>query len=138
MTGYVDWEGAGHGDRAIDLSRLLYDAYVSEAEIGYRANPATLKMLQDKIRDVSGTDALNSYMSYWILQVSDYGTKAGPDLLGKFLGVGRRIVSDLQSNSVQNLFSGLRIYSIFFASMSTKQIRAGASVRLLQAWFVPL
>jgi hypothetical protein len=99
LTGYVDWEGAGQGDRAIDLSRMLFDAYVSEAEIGYKANPATLEMLRDRVREISGTVALNQYMGYWILQVADYGNKVGPELFGKFLGVGRRIIHDLNDKS---------------------------------------
>jgi hypothetical protein len=96
LTGYVDWEGAGTGDRSIDTSRLLYDAYVAEREIpGFRANPETLKMLADKIQDVSGAKALKSYMGYWILQVADFGANMGRKDLSKFASVGRRIMSDL-------------------------------------------
>jgi hypothetical protein len=97
MTGYVDWEGAGNGDRAIDLSRLLYDAYVSEAEIGYKANPNTLNMLSRKIENISGRDALDTYMSHWILQVADYGVKKGPQDASMFIGVGNRILNDLKA-----------------------------------------
>ncbi|MDR3613301.1 MAG: phosphotransferase [Candidatus Obscuribacterales bacterium] len=97
LTGYVDWEGAGLGDRSIDMTRLLFDSYVSEAEKGFRANPATLQMMRDRIKDVSGEQALHSGMAYWILQVSHYGTFCDKVKFGKFLNVGRRILDDLEA-----------------------------------------
>ena len=95
LTGYVDWEGAGTGDRSIDVSRLLYDSYVAEKEAGYRANPETLKMLAGKINEISGPSAVRSHMGFWILQVADFGAKMGEKDLSKFASVGRRIISDL-------------------------------------------
>ncbi|MBX9572623.1 MAG: aminoglycoside phosphotransferase family protein [Candidatus Obscuribacterales bacterium] len=103
LTGYIDWEGAGKGDRSIDLSRLLYDAYVAEREIKYRANPETLKMLHEQIKDVSGRSARDSLMAYWILQVSDFGVKVGNP--GLFFGVGRRIIDDIKADRWQYDFS---------------------------------
>jgi len=103
MTGYVDWEGAGRGDRGIDLSRLLYDAYVSEKEIKYAANPETLQMLAGRIQDISGKQILRPYMGYWILQVADYGTKVGGEKYGQFLEVGRRIVDDLAAREKRSV-----------------------------------
>jgi hypothetical protein len=102
LSGYIDWEGAGNGDRSIDLSRLLYDAYVSEAEIGYRADPFTLAMLRKKIEITSGSTALNNYMNYWILQVADFGVKRGPNEAKMFIGVGQRILNDLNMDKVSN------------------------------------
>jgi hypothetical protein len=103
LSGYIDWEGAGNGDRSIDLSRLLYDAYVSEAEIGYRANPFTLAMLRKKIENTSGSTALNNYMNYWILQVADFGVKRGPNEAKMFIGVGQRILNDLNIDKTSSL-----------------------------------
>jgi hypothetical protein len=97
LTGYVDWEGAGAGDRSIDVSRLLYDAYVAEKEAGYRANPETLRMLAGKINEISGPSAVRSHMGFWILQVADFGAKMGTKDLAKFASVGRRIISDLDT-----------------------------------------
>lgn len=96
LSAYIDWEGAGRGDRGIDLSRLLYDAYVAEKEIGFRVPPETLKMLHNRIIGASGTGLRDNYMSYWALQVADYGTSRGPADASMFIGVGRRILSDLK------------------------------------------
>lgn len=95
MTGYVDWEGAGRGDRTIDLSRLLYDAYVSEPECNYKANADTLKMLSQRISEISGPEILRAEMGYWVLQVADFGAKVGKEHLAMFTKVGQRIASDL-------------------------------------------
>jgi hypothetical protein len=97
LTGYVDWEGSGVGDRSIDVSRLLYDSYVAEKEANYRANPETLRMLAGKINEISGPSAVRSNMGYWILQVADFGAKMGAKDLSKFASVGRRIISDLDT-----------------------------------------
>ncbi len=37
-------------------------------------------------------------MSYWALQVADYGVKKGPADAQMFMGVGRRILEDLRTN----------------------------------------
>lgn len=96
LSGYIDWDGAGRGDRGIDLSRLLYDSYVSEAEIGYPANPETLKMMSDRVASTSGKALRDNYMGYWSLQVADYGLRKSPADGAMFLGVGRRILSELK------------------------------------------
>jgi hypothetical protein len=97
LTGYVDWEGAGSGDRAIDLSRLLYDVYVAEPELNYPADPATIAVLRQEIEKISGRAGLVAYMAYWILQVADFGVKCGPEHAMKFFKVGHRILTDLRS-----------------------------------------
>ncbi|HEY9760317.1 MAG TPA: phosphotransferase [Oculatellaceae cyanobacterium] len=95
LTGYVDWEGAGRGDRTIDLSRLLYDAYVSEAEIRYKPAPTTLATLSNKIADISGPNVLKAEMSYWVLQVANYGAHMGQDHLAMFANVGHKVLNDM-------------------------------------------
>lgn len=97
LTAIVDWDYVGRGDRGIDLSRLLYDGYVAEAELGFKANPQTLKMLGQHIESISGRAAFENYMNYWVLQVSEFGVKMGPDKAKMFNGVGRRILDDLKS-----------------------------------------
>ncbi len=101
LTGYVDWEGAGKGDRSIDLARMLYDSYVAEEELGYRANPETLAMLAGKVKETSGVSSLQANMSYWVLQVADFGAKCGQSHLSKFAKVGRRILTDMETTSVR-------------------------------------
>jgi hypothetical protein len=99
MTGYVDWEGAGKGDRGIDLTRLLYDAHVSEAEKGFQSNPATLAWLNQHAADVSGKAARDNFMSYWVMQVADFGLKKSPQEARLFVGVGRGIIDALSSEN---------------------------------------
>jgi hypothetical protein len=101
LTGYVDWEGAGRGDRTIDLSRLLYDAYVSEAEIRYKPSQQTLSMLSDKIAGISGPEVLKAEMSYWVLQVANYGSWMGKDYLNMFTDVGHRVLTDMAAVAVK-------------------------------------
>ncbi len=98
LSGYIDWEGAGRGDRGIDLSRLLYDAYVSEAEIGFKTRPDTLQMMSDRLAAMSGTAHRDNYMNYWALQVADFGLKRSPKDGSMFMGVGRRILDDLKAS----------------------------------------
>ncbi len=97
LSAYVDWEGAGKGDRGIDLSRLLYDSYVSEAEIGYKADPWLLQMMHSKLAAISGIPQRDNYMSYWALQVADFGLKRSPEQGSMFIGVGRRLLEDLRA-----------------------------------------
>jgi hypothetical protein len=103
LTAIVDWDYIGRGDRGIDLSRLLYDGYVAEAELGFKANPQTLKMLAQHIESISGRAAYENYMSYWVLQVSDFGVKMGPDKAKMFMGVGRRILDDIKAQPLNRL-----------------------------------
>lgn len=91
LTGYVDWEGAGCGDRAIDLARLLYDVFVAEAELNYTLDPGSIAMLQERIEALGGRAALTVYMAYWILQVADFGVKCGPEHAQKFFKTAYRI-----------------------------------------------
>jgi len=95
LTGYVDWDQAGHGDRAFDLARLLYDCYVAEAELRYPPRPETIAALKERIVTISGEVALRAYMAYWCLQVADFGMKIGRADALKFFKTGRRIISEL-------------------------------------------
>jgi len=95
LTGYVDWDFAGYGDRSIDLTRLLYDCYVAEAELGYPPKPETIALLKQRIIDISGRAALEVYMAYWCLQVADFGVKIGRADALKFFKVGHKIVTEL-------------------------------------------
>lgn len=93
LTGYVDWDGAGFGDRAFDLARLLYDVYVGELECGYVIDPEAVAQLKTEIVKVSGRAGLCVYMAYWILQVADFGVQVGDT--SKFFQTGHRILDEL-------------------------------------------
>lgn len=97
LTGYIDWDGAGSGDRAIDLSRLLYDVYISEPALGYKASAGAISKLSNRIVETSGPEALNTYMSHWILQVTDFGMQYSRHDVPMMIGVGNRILRDLRS-----------------------------------------
>jgi hypothetical protein len=96
LTGYIDWDSAGFGDRGLDLSRLLYDCFVAGPEISYFVDPRTVHRLAGKIEEISGRAGLEVYMCFWILQVADFGVKVGPQDAKKFLQVGQSILNELR------------------------------------------
>jgi hypothetical protein len=95
LVGYVDWDIAGYGDRAIDLARLLYDVYVAELECGLAPSQDIISMLAGSIRGMSGAAGLRVYMAFWLTQVAEWGTRRFPEDGGKFFATGRRIIRDL-------------------------------------------
>ena len=97
LVGYVDWDNAGYGDRAIDLARLLYDVYVAELEKGYTPDRATLSLLCESIKEASGTAALHVYTAFWIMQVAEWGCRRFPEDGGKFFATGHRIIHNLRA-----------------------------------------
>ena len=69
VTGIVDWDAAGCGDRALDLSKLLFYSY--ESYKSYE-NGSVRSLLRERITDVSGVDALVVYLAYNILAQLDW------------------------------------------------------------------
>jgi aminoglycoside phosphotransferase (APT) family kinase protein len=63
VTGIIDWDAAGCGDRALDLSKLLYSAY---------RNEPVRRQLQEQIAALSGREALDIYLAYNILAQLDW------------------------------------------------------------------
>lgn len=63
VTGMVDWDAAGCGDRALDLSKLLFYSYEHEP---------VRTLLWQRIIAVSGRDALVVYLAYNILAQLDW------------------------------------------------------------------
>jgi aminoglycoside phosphotransferase (APT) family kinase protein len=63
VTGIIDWDAAGCGDRSLDLSKLLYGAY---------RNEPVRRQLQDQIVALSGRRALEIYLAYNILAQLDW------------------------------------------------------------------
>lgn len=99
LSGYVDWEGAGRGDRGFDVSRLLFDAHLSEKGVGYKVNPETLEMLSNRVRNISGKQASENYAAYWALQLGDFGVRYATRDQNLLIGVGRRVLQDLSTTA---------------------------------------
>lgn len=63
VTGIVDWDAAGCGDRALDLSKLLFYSY---------DHTPIRSLLRQHIATISGPDALTVYLAYNILAQLDW------------------------------------------------------------------
>lgn len=71
VTGIVDWDAAGCGDRALDLSKLLFYSYEHES---YEHEPVRT-LLWRRLSAVSGPDALVVYLAYNILAQLDWSIR---------------------------------------------------------------
>jgi aminoglycoside phosphotransferase (APT) family kinase protein len=69
VSGIIDWDAAGCGDRALDLSKLLYGCY---------RNEPIRTPLQARIVALSGRGALEIYMAYNILAQLDWSIHHHP------------------------------------------------------------
>lgn len=66
VTGIVDWDAAGCGDRALDLSKLLFYSY---------GHASIRSLLRQHIAAISGPDALTVYLAYNILAQLDWAIR---------------------------------------------------------------
>jgi hypothetical protein len=96
LAAYVDWDGAGRGDRGFDLARLYTDACVSESEIGYSADHRLLHELNNHIAEISGPAARDNFMGYWALQIGNFGLWHGEEDARMFINVGHSILDVLK------------------------------------------
>ncbi len=67
VTGIVDWDAAGCGDRALDLSKLLFYSYEHKP-----IHKPIQSLLRERIATMSGRDALTVYLTYNILAQLDW------------------------------------------------------------------
>lgn len=67
VTGIVDWDAAGCGDRALDLSKLLFYSYEHKP-----IHKLIQSLLRERIATMSGRDALVVYLVYNILAQLDW------------------------------------------------------------------
>lgn len=63
VTGIVDWDAAGEGDRALDLSKLLFYSYYADDVRNF---------LRYHMINISGRDAYTIYLTYNILAQLDW------------------------------------------------------------------
>lgn len=68
VTGIVDWDAAGCGDRALDLSKLLFYSYENLPTY----DRPVRDVLRKRIADISGPDALVVYLAYNVLAQLDW------------------------------------------------------------------
>src|SRR5205085_843491 len=88
VSGIVDWEAAGCGDRCLDLSKLLFYSY---------EQPGLRDLLSERIRTLSGQEGLVLYLAYNILAQLDWSIHHHtPAAIGEGIAKSQRILHDLE------------------------------------------
>ena len=89
LSGIVDWDAAGEGDRALDLSKLLFYAYPIDP---------VRELLRKQIVEISGQDAYVIYLAYNILAQLDWSIRHhAPDSVAEGVTFSQRILADLEA-----------------------------------------
>lgn len=87
LSGIVDWDAAGCGDRTLDLAKPLYYSY---------ANAPIRDRLRDRIVALRGRDALRVYLAYAILAQTDWSIRHHPlAAVDDLVALAHAILSDL-------------------------------------------
>lgn len=93
VTGIVDWDAAGCGDRALDLSKLLFYSYENWPTY---VNRPVQDVLRERIADISGVDALVVYLAYNILAQLDWSIHHhSPEAVTGWVAKASAILEDL-------------------------------------------
>jgi hypothetical protein len=66
ISGVIDWEGAGTGDRGFDLATLLFYCYDT---------PGVREPLLRQARELSGAGALRVYLAHMILRQTEWAAR---------------------------------------------------------------
>jgi aminoglycoside phosphotransferase (APT) family kinase protein len=91
ISGIVDWDAAGCGDRAFDLALLLFYHY---------DDPPIRTPLRDRALALAGPDALRVYLAYAILGQTTWSSRHhGQSAVEHWLSRAGRIVHDLRGLS---------------------------------------
>jgi fructosamine-3-kinase len=89
VSGIVDWDAAGCGDRCLDLSKLLFYSY---------KQPALREPLSARIRALSGQAGLALYLGYNILAQLDWSIRHHtPAAIAEVAAKSHRILHDLEA-----------------------------------------
>lgn len=87
VTGIVDWDAAGNGDRGLDLSKLLFYSYHDDA---------VRPQLRNQLLTISGREALTIYLVYNILAQLDWSIHHHPNVaVDEWVALAHRIVDDV-------------------------------------------
>jgi hypothetical protein len=89
LSAVIDWDGAGCGDRGIDIARLRMDASLQKLE-GDGADPEIVQRLGEAVTKTSGPEALTLFSAYYAIQVAEFALRALPDRAHEYI----RCVSD--------------------------------------------
>lgn len=88
VSGIVDWDAAGEGDRALDLSKLLFYSYHVDN---------IRELLRRQIMEISGQDAYAIYLAYNILAQLDWSIHHhSADAVAGGVVSSNRILDDLE------------------------------------------
>ena len=89
VSGIVDWDAAGCGDRCLDLSKLLFCCY---------DQPALHELLSTGIRALSGQHGLALYLGYNILAQLDWSIHHHtPAMIEEGVEKSHRILQNLEA-----------------------------------------
>jgi aminoglycoside phosphotransferase (APT) family kinase protein len=88
ISGIVDWDAAGCGDRCLDLSKLVFNSYTD----------ATLRApLRAQMLSISGPDAYAIYLAYNILAQLDWSIHHhSAAAVAEVVGLAHQILHDLE------------------------------------------
>jgi aminoglycoside phosphotransferase (APT) family kinase protein len=67
LTGVIDWDAAGVGDRAQDLSLLLYNLYAQAGRLGVEPNDRVIEAVVRRGVEVSRPESFGTYLAYEVL-----------------------------------------------------------------------
>lgn len=91
ISGIVDWDAAGCGDRAFDLTLLLFYHY---------DDPRIRDRLRARVLELSGFDALCVYLAYTTLSQTTWSARHhGQTAVNHWLRLARQILDDLRHPS---------------------------------------
>jgi aminoglycoside phosphotransferase (APT) family kinase protein len=89
VSGVVDWDAAGCGDRAFDLALLLFYHY---------DDPSIRSPLRDRVLTLAGYEALCVYLAYAILSQTTWSSRHhGQSAVEHWLSRAGRIIHDLST-----------------------------------------
>lgn len=96
VTGVVDWDAAGCGDRALDLSKLLFYSYENRSLRELLENWPMRELLWQHIMNISGPDALVVYLAYNILAQLDWSIRHhSPEAVAGWVATASLILADV-------------------------------------------
>jgi Phosphotransferase enzyme family len=91
VSGIVDWDAAGCGDRCLDLSKLLFYSYT---------DPAIRTPLRARMLSISGADAYTIYLVYNILAQLDWSIHHhSADAVVEGVSLANQILHDLEQEA---------------------------------------
>jgi aminoglycoside phosphotransferase (APT) family kinase protein len=101
ISGIIDWEQAGIGDRGQDLSLLFLNAHVQASRRGHEPDETVLASLMNGALDASGEGAVAIFLAYEILSMLSFVIARNPRHIAWRLGLGFQVWNSFQRLRVQ-------------------------------------